>query len=93
MGLGDPLDDRQAETDPRVAGARAPGAALERLRQRGHQLRAELLAGVLDHGRGSTVDLTLYDLATGELVEMGGYHDLMDSVSTVPQLSGRTPGR
>lgn len=33
------------------------------------------------HSRGSTVDLTLYDLATGELVPMGGDHDLMDSVS------------
>jgi zinc D-Ala-D-Ala dipeptidase len=33
------------------------------------------------HSRGSTVDLTLYDLATGELVPMGGDHDLMDPIS------------
>jgi D-alanyl-D-alanine dipeptidase len=33
------------------------------------------------HTRGSTVDLTLYHLATGELAAMGGGHDLMDSVS------------
>jgi D-alanyl-D-alanine dipeptidase len=33
------------------------------------------------HSRGSTVDLTLYHLATGELVAMGGDHDLMDAVS------------
>lgn len=33
------------------------------------------------HTRGSTVDLTLFDLATGDLVAMGGDHDLMDSVS------------
>ena len=33
------------------------------------------------HTRGSTVDLTLYHLATGELARMGGGHDLMDSVS------------
>jgi D-alanyl-D-alanine dipeptidase len=33
------------------------------------------------HTRGSTVDLTLYHLATGELVPMGGGHDLMDPVS------------
>ncbi|RZQ62324.1 D-Ala-D-Ala dipeptidase VanX [Amycolatopsis suaedae] len=33
------------------------------------------------HSRGSAVDLTLYHLATGELVAMGGDHDLMDSVS------------
>jgi D-alanyl-D-alanine dipeptidase len=33
------------------------------------------------HSRGSTVDLTLYHLASGELAPMGGDHDLMDSVS------------
>ncbi|MEV6625268.1 D-Ala-D-Ala dipeptidase VanX [Amycolatopsis sp. NPDC051106] len=33
------------------------------------------------HSRGSTVDLTLYHLATGELAAMGGGHDLMDAVS------------
>jgi zinc D-Ala-D-Ala dipeptidase len=33
------------------------------------------------HTRGSTVDLTLYVLATGELAPMGGDHDLMDAVS------------
>ncbi|HEY2057111.1 D-Ala-D-Ala dipeptidase VanX [Amycolatopsis sp. NBC_01480] len=33
------------------------------------------------HSRGSTVDLTLYHLASGELVAMGGDHDLMDSIS------------
>jgi D-alanyl-D-alanine dipeptidase len=33
------------------------------------------------HSRGATVDLTLYDLATGELAPMGGDHDLMDPVS------------
>jgi zinc D-Ala-D-Ala dipeptidase len=33
------------------------------------------------HSRGSTVDLTLYHLATDELVPMGGGHDLMDPIS------------
>ncbi|MEU7785020.1 D-Ala-D-Ala dipeptidase VanX [Amycolatopsis sp. NPDC049159] len=33
------------------------------------------------HSRGSTVDLTLYHLDTGELAAMGGGHDLMDAVS------------
>ena len=33
------------------------------------------------HSRGSTVDLTLYDLDTGELTSMGGGHDLMDPIS------------
>ena len=30
------------------------------------------------HSRGSTVDLTLYRLDTGALLEMGGDFDLMD---------------
>jgi D-alanyl-D-alanine dipeptidase len=33
------------------------------------------------HSRGGTVDLTLFDTATGELLPMGGGHDLMDPVS------------
>jgi D-alanyl-D-alanine dipeptidase len=33
------------------------------------------------HSRGSTVDLTLFRLSTGELAQMGGGHDLMDPVS------------
>lgn len=33
------------------------------------------------HSRGSTVDLTLYHLTTGELAPMGGDHDLMDEIS------------
>jgi D-alanyl-D-alanine dipeptidase len=33
------------------------------------------------HTRGSSVDLTLYHLADGDLALMGGDHDLMDSVS------------
>jgi D-alanyl-D-alanine dipeptidase len=33
------------------------------------------------HSRGSTVDLTLHHLASGELASMGGDHDLMDPIS------------
>lgn len=33
------------------------------------------------HSRGSTVDLTLFHLDSGELALMGGDHDLMDPVS------------
>ncbi|MEU6139014.1 D-Ala-D-Ala dipeptidase VanX [Streptomyces sp. NPDC047081] len=33
------------------------------------------------HSRGSTVDLTIYHLETGELAPMGGGHDLMDPIS------------
>jgi zinc D-Ala-D-Ala dipeptidase len=48
--------------------------------------RAEMLekgyvAAKSGHSRGSTVDLTLYHLATGELAPMGGDFDLMDEIS------------
>ncbi|MFD9865234.1 D-Ala-D-Ala dipeptidase VanX [Streptomyces alboflavus] len=48
--------------------------------------RSELLdkgyvAAKSGHSRGSSVDLTLYSLATGENACMGGGHDLMDSIS------------
>jgi D-alanyl-D-alanine dipeptidase len=33
------------------------------------------------HSRGSTVDLTLFHLASGERAAMGGDHDLMDAIS------------
>ena len=33
------------------------------------------------HSRGSTGDLTLFHLDTGELASMGGDHDLMDPIS------------
>ncbi len=33
------------------------------------------------HSRGSTVDLTLFLLVSGDLVPMGGHHDLMDPIS------------
>jgi D-alanyl-D-alanine dipeptidase len=33
------------------------------------------------HTRGSTVDLSLFSLGSGELVDMGGDHDVMDPVS------------
>jgi D-alanyl-D-alanine dipeptidase len=50
------------------------------------------------HSRGGTVDLTLYDLATGELAPMGGDHDLMDRVSHhgaigITQVEGRSRRR
>ena len=33
------------------------------------------------HSRGSTVDLTIFHLQSGELVDMGGDHDVMDEIS------------
>jgi zinc D-Ala-D-Ala dipeptidase len=46
------------------------------------------------HSRGSTVDLTLFHLRTGDLAPMGGDHDLMDPISHhgargIPQLEAR----
>jgi D-alanyl-D-alanine dipeptidase len=39
------------------------------------------IAAKSGHSRGAAVDLTLYHLDTGELVPMGGDHDVMDPVS------------
>lgn len=51
--------------------------ALERL----DMFRLGYVAARSGHSRGAAVDLTLYDLATGELRSMGGDHDLMDELS------------
>jgi D-alanyl-D-alanine dipeptidase len=48
---------------------------------RADMLEKGYVAAKSGHSRGSTVDLTLYHLATGELAPMGGGHDLMDPVS------------
>jgi hypothetical protein len=85
---GDALDDREAEADASVVGADAVGAALERLGERGDQLRGELLAGVLDgelHARGvgagrdphgalvgQVVDYRVVDEVRGHLLQEGG---------------------
>jgi zinc D-Ala-D-Ala dipeptidase len=48
---------------------------------RADMLEKGYVAAKSSHSRGSTVDLTLYHLGTGELAPMGGGHDLMDPVS------------
>jgi D-alanyl-D-alanine dipeptidase len=48
---------------------------------RGEMFERGYVAARSGHSRGSTVDLTLYHLATGELAPMGGDHDLMDPIS------------
>lgn len=48
---------------------------------RGDLFRLGYVAARSGHSRGSTVDLGLFDLGTGELTSMGGDHDLMDPVS------------
>lgn len=48
---------------------------------RGAMFEKGYVAAKSGHSRGSTVDLTLYHLTTGELAPMGGDHDLMDEIS------------
>jgi D-alanyl-D-alanine dipeptidase len=48
---------------------------------RADMFRNGYVAARSGHSRGSTVDLTLYWLDSGELAPMGGDHDLMDPVS------------
>jgi len=48
---------------------------------RADMLEKGYVAARSGHSRGSTVDLTLFHLATGERAPMGGDHDLMDAVS------------
>jgi D-alanyl-D-alanine dipeptidase len=48
---------------------------------RPQMLERGYVAAKSGHSRGGTVDLTLYELATGDLAPMGGDHDLMDALS------------
>lgn len=61
--------------DGRTKGKHYPNIDKTEIIERGY------VAAKSGHSRGSTIDLTLYDLATGTLVPMGGDFDLMDSVS------------
>jgi zinc D-Ala-D-Ala dipeptidase len=61
--------------DGRAKRRHYPNIARAEMFERGY------VAAKSGHSRGSTVDLTLYHLATNELAPMGGGHDLMDSVS------------
>ena len=49
--------------------------------ERGEMVAKGYVAARSGHSRGSTVDLTLYHLATGQRAPMGGDHDLMDVIS------------
>ncbi|TCP42085.1 D-Ala-D-Ala dipeptidase VanX [Tamaricihabitans halophyticus] len=49
--------------------------------ERAEMVKHGYVAPKSGHSRGSTVDLTLYHLNTGELAAMGGGHDLMDPIS------------
>jgi zinc D-Ala-D-Ala dipeptidase len=65
---------RQPE-DGRTKQCHYPNIPRDEMFERGY------VAARSGHSRGSTVDLTLYHLATGELARMAGDHDLMDPVS------------
>ncbi|MFH8383411.1 D-Ala-D-Ala dipeptidase VanX [Kitasatospora sp. NPDC018058] len=65
----------QQPEDGRTKSRHYPNIARAEMFEKGY------VAARSGHSRGSTVDLTLYDLATGELVSMGGDHDLMDPIS------------
>src|SRR5260370_36647404 len=83
--FGDGYRPRRA-VDCFLRWSRQPEDGRTKLRHYPNIARAEMfekgyVAAKSGHSRGSTVDLTLYHLATGELALMGGDHDLMDSVS------------
>jgi zinc D-Ala-D-Ala dipeptidase len=76
----------QCAVDRFVRWAREPEDGRTKLRHYPNIDRPEMFArGYVatrsGHSRGSTVDLTLYHLASGELAPMGGDHDLMDPIS------------
>ncbi|WP_181776785.1 D-Ala-D-Ala dipeptidase VanX [Amycolatopsis pittospori] len=76
----------QRAVDSFLRWSEQPEDGRRKLRHYPHIDRAEMfengyVATKSGHSRGSTVDLTLYHLYTGELAQMGGDHDLMDSVS------------
>jgi D-alanyl-D-alanine dipeptidase len=65
----------QQPDDDRMKLRHHPNIARPEMFERGY------VAAKSGHSRGSTVDLTLFHLATGELADMGGDHDLMDPIS------------
>ena len=76
----------QRAVDAFIRWAQQPEDDRTKLRHYPNISRAEMfekgyVAAKSGHSRGSTVDLTLYHLPTGELVAMGGGHDLMDPIS------------
>jgi D-alanyl-D-alanine dipeptidase len=61
--------------DGRTKGRHYPNISRAEMFEQGY------VAARSGHSRGSTVDLTLYHLATCDLARMGGHHDLMDAIS------------
>ncbi|ADG77163.1 D-alanyl-D-alanine dipeptidase OS=Tsukamurella paurometabola (strain ATCC 8368 / DSM / CCUG 35730 / CIP 100753 / JCM 10117 / KCTC 9821 / NBRC 16120 / NCIMB 702349 / NCTC 13040) OX=521096 GN=Tpau_0522 PE=3 SV=1 [Tsukamurella paurometabola] len=76
----------QRAVDRFVAWSRQPENGRTKQRHYPNIARADMfelgyVATRSGHSRGSTVDLTLYHLDSGDLADMGGDHDLMDPVS------------
>ncbi len=76
----------QRAVDCFVAWSRQPEDGRTKLRHYPNIERPEMfelgyVAAKSGHSRGSTVDLTLFHLTTGDLAPMGGDHDLMDPIS------------
>jgi D-alanyl-D-alanine dipeptidase len=76
----------QRAVDSFIRWSRQPEDGLTKARHYPNIERAEMfergyVAARSGHSRGSTVDLTLYHLATGRRAAMGGDHDLMDAIS------------
>lgn len=76
----------QRAVDSFVRWSQQPEDGRTKLRHYPNLDRAEMfekgyVSAASGHSRGSSVDLTLFHLASGELAPMGGSHDLMDAVS------------
>ncbi|MFC6334133.1 M15 family metallopeptidase [Paenibacillus septentrionalis] len=65
----------QDEADTLMKDSFYPNEEKSKLFQRGY------LSQRSGHSRGSTVDLTLYELASGEPLDMGSPYDLLDEIS------------
>jgi hypothetical protein len=79
VGLGNALDDGQAEADAGMVTAGTFGAALERLGEGRDELRGELRAGVLDRehdGLGAAGGLDPHGAVLGEVVNDGVVHEV-----------------
>jgi D-alanyl-D-alanine dipeptidase len=76
----------QRAVDSFLSWSRQPEDDRRKHRHYPHIERCEMVergyvAAKSGHSRGSAVDLTLFRLATGAMVPMGGDHDLMDPIS------------
>ena len=99
MGLGDALDDGQAEAETRMVTADAFGAPLERFGERRDQLWRERVAGVLHgerDGLGAGGGGDLHGAVLGEVVDDGVVHQVrgqLEQQRVGADGGGDVPGR